>query len=320
MIRRFLLLLASGFILACPTQARKENSKGLRLLYWNIQNGMWDGQTDDYQRFTDWVSEQNPDICVWCEAKKLYVTGTAKYEVETEEECLARWKRLALRYGHKYVYLSAHRDNYPQLLTSKLPLENEKKIVGNQDTIVCHGASWFKLERGKKTLHLVTLHTWPMAYGFNIPKAQQEQSKKEGGGDKYRLVEMKYICQETIHTRKQGKREYWAMMGDFNAISRADKEIYNHPDNSSKYLLHDYILEETPYKDVIKECNPDSTISSTGGKQRIDFVYATPRLLKKVKYATIVRNGYPVPVSKREKISNFLYPSDHSPIIVDFKF
>ena len=89
----------------------RRTEQELTLLYWNIQNGMWDGQTDDYQRFTSWVKAQDPDICVWCEAQKLYVTGTAKPEVETEAACLERWKRLAERYGHAYVYLSAHPDN-----------------------------------------------------------------------------------------------------------------------------------------------------------------------------------------------------------------
>ena len=27
--------------------------KNLRLLHWNIQNGMWDGQNDNYDRFLD---------------------------------------------------------------------------------------------------------------------------------------------------------------------------------------------------------------------------------------------------------------------------
>ena len=59
------------FLLAgvATSDARKEGNKFLNLLYWNIQNGMWDGQTDDYKRFTDWVSSQKPDICVWCEAQ-----------------------------------------------------------------------------------------------------------------------------------------------------------------------------------------------------------------------------------------------------------
>ena len=46
------------------------------LLYWNIQNGMWDGQGDNYDRFVAWVKAQDPDICVWCEAASLYYTGT----------------------------------------------------------------------------------------------------------------------------------------------------------------------------------------------------------------------------------------------------
>lgn len=318
--KSFFLILVYALILAHPIQARKGEGKELRLLYWNIQNGMWDGQTDDYHRFTSWVKEQEPDICVWCEAQKLYVTGTATSEVETEEECLQRWKRLAKRYGHDYIYLSAHRDNYPQLLTSKFPLENMEKITGNKDTLVCHGASWFRLQKGKKALNLVTLHTWPMAYGLNVPKSQQAQSKKEHGGDKCRLAEMTYICKQTIHTRKKAKREYWAMMGDFNAVSRLDKVIYDYPDNSPAYWVHDYILEETPYKDVIKEFYPDTVISTTGKTKRIDFVYATPKLLKKVKHAAIIREGYPAPVRNAQNISNFWHPSDHSPILVDFRF
>lgn len=306
--------------LSLSVQGARKDEGNLRLMYWNVQNGMWDGQTDDYQRFTQWVSEQAPDICVWCEAQKLYVTGTAKYDVESKEECIARWRRLAERYGHKYVYLSAHRDNYPQLYTSNIPLEAEKLIVGNKDTVVCHGASWFKAQIGKKTLNLVTLHTWPMGYGFNVPSAEREQSKKENGGDKYREIEMKYICQETVLTHKKAKKEYWAMMGDFNAVSRDDNEEYNYPDDSKAFLVHDYIREHTPYKDIIKVFYPDSVISTTGGKKRIDFIYATPALLKKATHATIVRDGYPAPVRNPQKISNFWHPSDHSPIIVDFKF
>lgn len=313
----FFIIAAS---LSLSSQGKKENEGNFRLLYWNIQNGMWDGQTDDYQRFTTWVTDQKPDICVWCEAQKLYVTGTAKYEVETEDECIARWKRLAERYGHKYVYLSAHRDNYPQVYTSNIPLVVEKLIVGNKDTVVCHGASWYKATIGKKTLNMVSLHTWPMAYAFNIPTSEREQSKKEFGGDKYRHIEMKYICQETVLTHKKAKKEYWAMMGDYNAVSRVDNMKYGHPEDSPAFLVHDYIMDETPYKDVIKEFYPDSVISTTGGGRRIDFIYTTPALLKKATHATIVRDGYPAPVRNAQKISNFWHPSDHSPIIVDFKF
>ena len=290
----------------------------VRLLYWNIQNGMWDGQQDDYRRFTSWVAEQQPDICVWCEAQKLYKTGTAESEKETEQECLDRWKRLAARYGHEYIYLSAHPDNFPQLITSKFPMENEKLISGNSDTIVCHGASWYKVQIGKKRLNLVTLHTWPMGYGFKVPKEKQNESRANNEGDKFRRAEMEYICKQTILSHPNAKKELWAMMGDFNSVSRVDNNKYQLPEDSPKFLVHDFIREATPYEDIIKTLYPDSVVSSTGGGSRIDFMYLTPPLRKCVKKAGIANDSYTKPVRNPQKISNFWHPSDHLPIIVDF--
>ena len=300
------------------TLAGKGNN--VRLLYWNIQNGMWDGQQDDYQRFTSWVAEQQPDICVWCEAQKLYKTGTADGERETEQECLDRWKRLAARYGHQYVYLSAHPDNYPQLLTSRFPMESEKLITGNADTIVCHGASWYKVQVGKRLVNLVTLHTWPQGYGFKVPADRRDESRANNEGDKFRRAEMEYICKQTILSHPKAKRELWAMMGDFNSVSRVDNSKYQLPDDSPKFLVHDYIREQTPYEDLIKTLYPDSVVSSTGGGSRIDFMYLTPALLGRVKQAGIALDSYTKPVRSPKKISNFWHPSDHLPIIVDFAF
>ena len=313
-MRRHTILLCLFLLLAAPSLRGQ-----LRLLYWNIQNGMWDGQTDDYRRFTDWVTAQRPDICVWCEAQKLYVTNTAKSEVETETECLARWQRLAARYGHKYVYLSAHRDNYPQLITSRYPMTAEKLIVGNADTIVCHGASWYKVQVGRKTLNLVTLHTWPQGYGFKVPTEKREESRANHDGDKFRRAEMEYICKQTVLSHPKAKKEWWAMMGDFNSVSRVDNQRYNYPDDDTRFLVHDYIRAATPYVDLIKALYPNTVISSTGGQTRIDFMYVTPALKKRVNRASIIRDDYTTPVRNPQKISNFWHPSDHCPIIVELK-
>ncbi len=311
----FIVLLVAIGVQGLEARRKEQN---VTLLYWNIQNGMWDGQTDDYQRFTSWVQAQKPDICVWCEAQKLYVTGTAKSEVESEAECLERWKRLAERYGHSYVYLSAHPDNYPQLITSRFPLEAEKLISGNADTIVCHGASWYKLQRGRKTLNIVTLHTWPHAYGFKVPQDQREASRSRNEGDLFRRSEMEYICRQTILTHPKARKELWAMMGDFNSISRIDNATYQLPENSTRFLVHDYILGQTPYVDLVHEAYPDQFISTTGGKSRIDFLYATPALQKRVSDVSVIRDSYTAPVRNPQNISNFWHPSDHCPILLHF--
>ena len=131
------------FILSACTS----NPKPLKVLYWNIQNGMWDGQTDNYERFTDWVQRQNPDICVWCESVTLYYTNTAESMPQEERYLPDGWMELAARYGHKYVYMGGQRDDYPQVITSKYPIENVKRIVGNgQDSVVTHGAGWARIK------------------------------------------------------------------------------------------------------------------------------------------------------------------------------
>ena len=93
--KSILLMLLALLFVSCDHTPKEDGT--IRLLYWNVQNGMWDGQTDDYQRFTTWVAEQNADICVWAEAQKLYLTGTDQWEPENEEQCITRWKRLAER-------------------------------------------------------------------------------------------------------------------------------------------------------------------------------------------------------------------------------
>lgn len=67
----------------------------LRVLYWNIQNGMWSGQGDNYTRFVDWVNAQNPDVCVWCESVTNYKTASDE-KIKPEEAYLPEhWGELA---------------------------------------------------------------------------------------------------------------------------------------------------------------------------------------------------------------------------------
>lgn len=306
---------------ACLTLvAARPDKSCLRLLYWNIQNGMWDGQTDHYTRFTKWVKEQHPDICVFCEASTIFQTGTDKSLPKEDRFLPGHWSELASRYGHSYVYLGGWRDNYPQVITSRYPIENIKKIIGNgTDSVVTHGAGWARIHLKEMTLNIVTLHTWPQRYAFGVPPEKREESAAVREGDAYRRMEVEYICKHTIQSIPSAAKEYWMMMGDFNARTRRDNWVYHYPEDDSRFLTHDYILENTPYVDLISERYPDNFYSTTGGKARIDFVYLTPPLYQLVSEAAVVTDDYTRPVRNPQKISNFWHPSDHRPIIVDFK-
>ena len=50
--------------------------KEIKVLYWNIQNGMWSDQGNNYDNFVAFVKDLDPDICVWAEAESRYVTDT----------------------------------------------------------------------------------------------------------------------------------------------------------------------------------------------------------------------------------------------------
>lgn len=99
------LLLAAMLAPVC-VHARKnpKNPKNnMRLLYWNIQNGMWSGQGDNYDKFVEWVKAYDPDVCVWCEAQSIYKTGTADKMDVADRYLVGNWGELAARYGHQIL-------------------------------------------------------------------------------------------------------------------------------------------------------------------------------------------------------------------------
>ena len=46
----------------------------------------------------------------------------------------ANWGELAARYGHKYWYVGGHRDNFPQVVTSKYLIETCGESSGQDPT------------------------------------------------------------------------------------------------------------------------------------------------------------------------------------------
>lgn len=312
----FALLIAAALLVLTGSSAPK--SANFRLLYWNIQNGMWDGQSDNYARFVGWVKAQKPDVCVWCEASTIYFDGTDQPMPKEDRYLPEHWAELARRYGHKYVFLGGWRDSYPQVITSRYPIEEVSRITGNADTLVCHGAGWARLHVKGKTLNIVTLHTWPQAYGFQVKEEDRERSKAAHEGDYYRRTEMEYICSHTIGTEPAAATQYWMMMGDFNSRSRVDNWVYHYPEDDTRLLVHDYIRAATPYLDIVHERHPNDFYTTTGGRSRIDYVYCTKPLLECVVSDRIVSDEYTTPVRNPQNISNFWHPSDHRPIVVDF--
>lgn len=290
------------------------------LLYWNIQNGMWSDQGSNYDNFVEFVKSQDPDICVWCEAETRYRTDTADKIAGCEEAYLPwNWDLLARRYGHQYVLVCGKNDTFPQVVTSKYPIRIVERVNGNgSDITVVHGAGWAEVQIGRKTLNLVTLHTWPQRYAFGA--TDRKASGAEHGGDRFRAVEMQYICENTIlKADPEGQRD-WLMMGDFNAVSRVDNYQMNLPQDDPAFLTHDFVRGHTPYVDVIECQTPGVFQNTTLSGRRIDFIYASPAMFRKVTGAEVIRTGFARSSRDPRGLGNFCNPSDHYPILLKFKY
>lgn len=307
------VLLATVMMIGCT----EPEVRTFRLLHWNIQNGMWDGQNDNYDRFVEFVKSKDPDVCVWCEAQSIWKTDSDQPLDKADRYLVEHWGELAARYGHSYWGIGGYRDSYPQVITSKYPIQYVDKIVGDENIIVSHGAGWATIEVEGKTVNIVTLHTWPHAYAYRAE--DREASKAEQGGDKYRAKEIQYICENTIGKVPEAENQLWMMMGDFNSRSRVDNEVYGYADNDPKLLVHDYIKANTPYIDVIKEKYPNEFKPTIGSKKaRIDYVYCTQPLYDRIVFADVIWDDYTTPVRDPQNLSNFWRPSDHMPILIDF--
>lgn len=298
------------------------NPGKLRLLYWNIQNGMWSDQGNNYDNFVAFVKSCKPDVCVWAEAKSNYKTGSAESLAEKMDEYLpSNWDELASRYGHEYIYLGGFRDGFPQVITSKYPLANVKRIVGERpDSVVSHGCGWARLSAGRREINVVTLHTWPQKWGFEVDADHRQGSIDAHEGDFYRLKELTYICRHTIETSPRAKDEYWMMMGDFNAVSSLDNDHYGYPRDTTAFLANDYVLENTPYVDAVFQWYGKDFQPTIISGRRIDYIYMTPALYSKVVNLEVLRDGWVKNYRDPQRLSNFCHPSDHLPVMVDFRF
>lgn len=296
----------------------------LRVMYWNIQNGMWADQDNNYNNFVAWVKKYNPDVCVWCEGETIFNTSGDKVN-GTNRILPNAWASVAQRYGHNYWSKSEDRDNYPQIITSKYPINTLAKIgqIGTTDAYVEHGSGLFEVEFNGHSVYFVSFHAFAHAYDPKYTSSGTDAQNASAAlyeGDYHREKEIRYVYEQTIE--KYPSQSNWLMMGDFNSISSLDAE--HHTDiNDTNWLLHDHILGKDYLKDIIAERNaPEDFFSSINGdSRRIDFIYASPAMYDRIESTAIIIDSWTV-LSQDKSVSDkgyFCRPSDHRPILVDFK-
>ena len=234
----------------------------LRLISYNILEGMKLDQTTGKTELAAWVRSMYPDILALQEANRF-----------TQESL----ERLAVSYGHPYVVTNIKKgDNYPVALTSKYPIEVIAKITEG----VSHGAIHVRI-RG---VNIVVLHLWPHATGSN----------DHTDGNSYRMAEITAFLDGTLKAHPGEVR--WLMMGDFNSVSPLDADdlpggIGLNYDVHTKILgsgYHDLMRSYRGY--FIPSC-PTAAFAG-GNATRIDFIYGSSAMLSDMTCVETVRDDF----------------------------
>lgn len=289
----------------------------VRLLYWNIQYGMWADQANGYDNFVNWIKEVDPDICVFCEASSKYDTGTYDTTPAGQLYLPEHWGELASRYGHGYTAIGGHHDRCPQEVTSKYPIETLMKITVTEDAAkpIAHGAGLHKVSVKGHDINILTAHLWPKSYAKGVAEEDQKEDAAAHGGDYYRQYEMQWLVKNTVNN-KQYASDDWIVLGDMNSYSRRDNFHYGLPEDDTQFLAQDAILEGTNLTDLISSWYEGVFVPTHLKNIRIDYVYLSEALYGSVRDAEVLGACW-APL-RASGVSPLYEPSDHKPIIVDF--
>ena len=300
------------------SSVKRENT--LRVMDYNIQNGMWADQGNNYDNFVEYVKSVDADVIIFCEAQSNYITGEEGRMPEPIDQRYlpSHWGELAARWGHDYWVIGAHQDNHPVVITSKYPITLVQKLGGKE---VSHGGVHAQITIGGQRINFVGFHTYPAYYGRDVAVEDRKASALRFDGEKYRAAEMKIFFERTILNPEYADEANWLIMGDTNSISPLDDRYYEYGHGSPLYWGHDYVLQNSHCIDLVKHyCCPgdrDVMIPSTQSGRRIDIMYGSQSMSKRVIRVKTPREGF----TKSIKRANFRFherSSDHLPVIVDF--
>lgn len=315
---------------ASPDKPKKKHDpeKVLRVLYWNIQNGMWAGQPDHYNQFVEWINSWEPDICIFDEGAQIYYDGTNEHMPNEERYLPAHWDELCARWGHTHHVVTPRRpststpyglSNYPEVITSRFPIDSITIVKGHKpDSVIVNYSGWFQVhvEGVEKPLNIITLHLKHGKYGYGVPREERDASAARYEGEAHRVKELTCILDHTVRKTKNPEKELWIMAGDYNSYSRKDNYHYKWNNASLGFQTQDYMIFNSPFFDLVDVCYPDDFQPSCGNL-RIDYMYVSKPMVN----ACIDVYTTPDSYTKRvhSGVATFYIPSDHYPIVADFK-
>jgi exodeoxyribonuclease-3 len=271
--------------------------KTMRVINYNIYQGMTRDKANNYDNFVEWVKSYDPDVLTL---------------QETNDFTESSLKALAERYGHHYVAIISGKnfkipnadftngytpgqivwDVYTPAITSKYPIEIREKFNSEE---VHHGAIFATIEgQNFFCLHLSPNSSW----------------KTKEAAEAFRVKETNHYLDNTF--RKYPDETRWLMMGDLNSYSPLDSTYYsqNYKWNFPSWRFEpNRLIMNAGYEDALWHLHPYFQYTTTDENPlRFDYIYTTRSISNNLTRSRVIYDEF------TRKYS------DHYPVMVEFRY
>lgn len=267
---------AAAFLLAlCATlPLAAQSEKPLKIIAYNILEGMKNDTTAGKQKFAAWVRAQDPDILALQETNGF-----------TQESLQA----LAESYGHPYAILCKE-PGYPPALTSKYPIVNVRRVTDN----MTHGF----IQADVAGYHIVSIHLNPHSYKKRLKEAAVLLETIAAQPDRTKWVVMGDFNSFSPYDSLQYAD------GKFRDTQKkrmlTAPHLQNLRDGQVDFSVQQRIVDSGLLVDVShlqhKDFSPTFPTKRYTGKnsfhQRYDYVFVSPDLKKKARGLEIITDDF----------------------------
>lgn len=265
-------------IMACSSTAQLFAQEKMRIISYNIEEGMKADTSKGKKDFVAWIKSYDPDIMALEECNKF---------------TQASLEELAHSYGHPYAIIVKEK-GYPTGITSKYPIVNVQKITDN----MTHGFIMCKI----KNLNVVVLHLNPHQYKKRREEIAEILSYVGASPEKKNWLMMgDFNSLSPLDKDKYADGKLLAYLMEQKKKFSFHNNLVN--DNELDFNVQQQILD-FGFKDAGKAMEAIS--KPPPSRSRIDYIYVSKDLLPKVTATHFILDDFTA------------HHSDHKPVIMEF--
>ncbi|WP_236980485.1 endonuclease/exonuclease/phosphatase family protein [Membranihabitans maritimus] len=266
------------------------NAQNLKVISYNIWEGMKMDTTEGKVKFSEWIKSQDPDVLALQEVN---------YFTQSKLENIAR------SYGHPYAVLLKE-TGYPVAITSKFPIVNVEKVLDNMH----HGFIKAEIEG----VSYMVVHLSPHKYW-----KRREEVKTILSTIDHNPTKEDWVILGDFNSLSPGNEAFYKTSGLVERMKESAARYSSHENLEDGKLDYEVIrqVEENGYVDIVGHSMenvdfsfPTKSILKDGDKaslRRIDYIFLSPGLENSVTNARIIKDDF-----------TDMY-SDHYPVMVELK-